>query len=325
MKKLKKVGWFLLGGMAVLVLEAIGVAAWVFVGEPEPAPMPEMYAWGGGQVAAASQSTRPAPGAEPDPTLASRPAAQPDDFNVVWGPGGQTLALDFLGRTLRYPPDAASGTFPGPADPQQFQIQKQWPLVTLWSRWSVDKTAWPAEHRARVLDLLLMRICDTSGYPRAYPKIVRKTTYREPPAFLNKDWTPLVEEFGRRMSGRQVSYTIDCIGGFAAANYQIVTTTTVGRSADGKTIYYHDKPEMITANLTTRQVVFAAHDAGDRICFDVKAIYVASPGALFKGIVLGRIAGSSKYLIERMCQYTGVELGKETGAFIESVRRRQEK
>ncbi|MCE5278417.1 MAG: hypothetical protein ABFD92_07240 [Planctomycetaceae bacterium] len=268
-------------------------------------------------AAAASQpaAVKPAPYKYPP-----RPAAKPDDFNLVWESNHRGLELDFAGSTLQYPRDAVAGPYPAPGNPPEVRVSKKWPVVTMMARWSIPVDLYPAKYRPHALDIVMLRVCDLENYNKAYPAVVRSTTLDAKPEFLTPAWTPLIEGFAQRMAGRMIGYTIHGIS--TLGDYDIKTTMAAGASADGSTIFYYDNPKSISKHLRTRQVVFAAHRKGGRIYLDLKGIYVCSD-TLFKGIIIDRVADNTRYLADRLCHYMGDEAARDVEPFLQSIYKRR--
>jgi hypothetical protein len=226
-------------------------------------------------------------------------AAEPD-VNVRWRDGHDGMTFDFRGTSRAYPDDVAAEEFPAPGAPLALDVQAEWPIVTLRARWSMATEGWPEAHRDQALDLILMYASDAELYAHVYPKAIKESKFTAPPAYLREAAKPHETKLAAGLRGQRIAYEITGKGGFGAADYKIRTEILLGVSADEKTVFYHDNPKSISEHLEKRDYIFMAHDAGDRLLFEIHAVCICKPRAMFRGEALRRVQADAEYLVKEM-------------------------
>jgi hypothetical protein len=252
-------------------------------------------------------------------------AAEPE-LNLKWQDEHKGLAFDFQGQRQTYPDDIKPGDFPAPGTPLRVAVTAEWPVVTLRARWSMSTANWPEESRTQALDLILMWACDAELYAHVYPDTIKESKFTYPPEYLREAAAPLETALAAGLRGQRVAYEITGKGGFGAADYTIRTEIRTGLSEDERTVFYHDNPKSISEHLLRRDYVFMAHDAGDRLLFEIHAVCVCKPRRLFRGEALRRVQSDGEYLIRKMhARLASAPTKKEIQAYLESVRARTAK
>jgi hypothetical protein len=226
-------------------------------------------------------------------------AKEARDMQARWNDDFTELRFAFRGRNVQLPDVMAEKGFPGVGAPQQLDIKKKWPVVTMQARWSASAKDWPAKYRENALDFIMMRTCDVRLYQKAYPKVVLSTTVKYPPEFVKKAQTQN-EPLTRAMRGKSIGYQLIAKGGFGADDPVIDTKIIAGLSKDEKTFFYHDKPHHISDNLVNRESIISVRDAGDRFYFQVNTLYVCADRRLFRDVALSRVSESTAYPVKRM-------------------------
>jgi hypothetical protein len=253
---------------------------------------------------------------------ASARAAEPD-LNLAWRDGYKGLTFDFQGQRRTYPDDLNPAQFPAPGKALDVAVTAEWPVVTLHARWSAAVDGWPAAYRAQALDLILMWACDAELYAYVYADTIKESKFTYPPEYLREAAAPLKTGLAAALRGQRVAYEITGKGGFGAADYTIRTEIHVGLSADERTVFYHDNPKSISEHLSRRDYVFMAHDAGDRLLFEIHAVCICAPRRLFRGEALRRVQSDGESLIRTMHErLRAAPTEKEIQAYLESVRER---
>jgi len=220
-------------------------------------------------------------------------------FDAKWGKGYHTLTFRFLGQTIEYPDYMVKAKFPPAGKEPKFDFHKEWPIVAMRATWTASVKGWPKKYRPEAIDLILMYACDAQLYENIYPDVIHSSRFTFPPEFLKEAASP---EFrlAETMRGKEIGYEVEARGGFGAKDYKIRTKIRIGLSKDGKTIFYHDRPEYISAHLKTREYIFAAHDAGNCIHFDARLLCECAPRRTFRGEAMRRIEADSMYFVRRI-------------------------
>lgn len=256
--------------------------------------------------------------------LAAAAAASEPALNVQWHDGHQGVAFDFQEQRRTYPEGIDASRFPAPGSALKVAVTAEWPVVTLHARWSMSTEGWPKAHRDQALDLILMWACDAELYAHVYPDTIKDSKFTYPPAFLREAAAPDETRLAAGLRGQRVGYEITGKGGFGAADYRIRTEMLVGLSADERTVFYHDSPKSISEHLERRDYVFMAHDAGDRLVFEIHAVCVCKPRRMFRGEALRRVRADGEYLIQNMhARLATPPSEKGIAAYLESVRTRR--
>jgi hypothetical protein len=224
-----------------------------------------------------------------------------DRLEITWGPKSETLTLDIGDKTGTFPQEMLEGSFPAPGAKAEFTSTSQWPVFAYRSRWSSDLKDWSEEDRKIALDIILMRCVDIANYPTAYPdKVISAQMIQAPKLGADHALTTLAD----KLRGQSLTYEmLTSGGGWPAPNAHITTTLKVGTSADGTTIFYADDSSEIDESLDRRAVVFAVHDTGTVVHFELRGEYVGKSRALGQGTVLSRMEQTAKYLGGRMEDY----------------------
>ncbi|MEW6359976.1 MAG: hypothetical protein AB1696_26800 [Planctomycetota bacterium] len=226
-------------------------------------------------------------------------ADDPVQLGVKWGPDYRTMSFRFLGQLCEYARDIARGAFPAAGREPEFRFDKNWPVIAMTAQWTASVEGWPEKYRPEAIDLILMHACDAQAYENIYPDVIQSSRFTFPPEFLKEAADPTYR-LAETMRGKEVGYEVTARGGFGAKDYKIKTRIRIGLSEDGKTVFYHDKPDYISANLTAREYLFAAHDAGDRIQFEARLLCQCAPRRTFQGEAMRRVEADSMYFVRRI-------------------------
>lgn len=226
-------------------------------------------------------------------------AAEPTGLDVQWNDDYTSLSFNYLGEPGSFAESIKSGSYPSPGSPPDIQFYKSFPVVAIRAKWTASTAGWPKEYRGDALDYVIMRSADADFYHEIYPKIIADSKITVPPEFVKEANAHRDFSLVEALRGKDMKYQITAMGGFGAKDYQIDTTITLGLSSDNKTAFFTDTPSYISDYLKTREYVFAAHDAGDHIRFDILVFCLCKPTWL-KGETMKRVESSSRYLIDRM-------------------------
>ena len=220
-------------------------------------------------------------------------------LDVRWGADFRSLCFVFLGCRVCYPDEMARASFPPPGAGPEFDFGFDWPLVSMTARWSSVTTGWPEKYRPDALDLVVMYACDAGLYEYVFPQSIRASSFTYPPEFLREAADSRYDLAGA-LRGREVAYEVTARGGFGASDYTIKTSLRIGVSADGKTVFYHDRPSYISDYLKSRDFFFTGRDAGDRLVFDVRMLCECAPTYFFRGETMRRIRENGRYFVQRL-------------------------
>jgi len=92
-------------------------------------------------------------------------------------------------------------------------------------------------------------------------------------------------------------------------------------SSNQSTVFIHNDPEHISAHLNDRQILCAAHDAGDVIRLEMRLICVCGPRTMLKGEMMSRITNNMVYFANRLYQDLGRAPSAESiGKFLSTMR-----
>ena len=254
---------------------------------------------------------------------ASAMAADPYAYRptVTWAADHHSLSFDLFGQKGAYPGDLDTTAFPAPGAPQEVTVTSAWPVAVIRARWSMATADWPKLYRSNVLDLLLLYACDVEMYDQMFAKTVAASEYTSPPEFLAEAADPLGHSLLGRMCGKEVRYKIVARAGVGAADYTIETRMRVGVSSNQSTVFIHNDPEHISAHLNDRQILCAAHDAGDVIRLEMRLICVCGPRTMLKGEMMSRITNNMVYFANRLYQDLGRAPSAESiGKFLSTMR-----
>ena len=233
--------------------------------------------------------------------LGAPAVADAGDLNIQWGQNHETLGFVYNGQEVRYPADIASEDYDAGDGSLEFQAAKDWPTVSCYGRWTVSTADWPEEQRPHLLDFVLMRLiaADTFGYHN--PDKIKDSRMLEGPQ-------PELEpgrSYALNMRGQTMQYTMTAIvESLLADDSVIISRMRLGASDDGKTIFYHDTAESISANHKGRDFFLAVHDAGDHLRFEVRGVYVCKD-SLAQGTVMNKTVASVRYVVERWADRLG--------------------
>ncbi|MEW6358383.1 MAG: hypothetical protein AB1696_18765 [Planctomycetota bacterium] len=235
----------------------------------------------------------------PVAALAQTPA-RPEPIKVRWMDDWRGMEFTFQDEQCCWPKDMEKATFPSPESGPEFRIETHWPVVAVRARWSVSlKDLSPAE-RDQILDLALMYTCDATLYHDAYPEVVLSSSCRRPTQFPAKAADPANFDLGQAMRGQIMSYQITADAGFGAPNYTINSKIRMGVSADGKSVFFQDSAESVTANLTSRDYLVCFHIADGQLRFEGRVFCVCTDRRWFRGEHMRRVAWSAEYLVTRL-------------------------
>jgi len=245
---------------------------------------------------------------------ASAIAADPYAYRptVTWAADHHALSFDLFGQKGAYPGDVETGAFPAPGAPQEIIVTSAWPVAVIRARWSMSTADWPKQYRSNALDLLLLYACNVEMYDQMFAKTVAASEYTSPPEFLAEAADPLGNSLVGRMCGHDVRYKIIARAGFGASDYTIETKMRVGASSNQTTVFIHNDPEHISEHLADRQILCAAHDAGDVIRLEMRLICVCAPRKTLKGEMMSRITNNMIYFANRLYQDLGRAPSAET-------------
>jgi hypothetical protein len=233
--------------------------------------------------------------------LTTTAALAQDNLKITWGPNAETVSYDLGDTTTTFPQDIVTGSFPAPGEPVEFTYTSKWPVFSYRNRWSSDLTGWSDEDRAAAIDIILMRCVDVADYPTVYPDKVISTQILEAPQ-IGADHELLT--VASKLRGKEIKYEmLTSGGGWPAPDTHIETTFKIGASADGKTIFYTDDSTEIDESITRRAVVFAAHDTGTVVYFELRGEYVGKDRLVGQGTVMSRLKETATYLGGRMEDY----------------------
>ncbi|HDZ22043.1 hypothetical protein LCGC14_0016420 [marine sediment metagenome] len=231
---------------------------------------------------------------------AAEPAADEKvDMKVQWGETYETLSFRFGGEDISYPQAIMVEDFMPGDEPYSFETTLKWPIVICEARWTVSTADWPAEQRDKILDFVLMRMCDADSFAYLYPKkIIASKLLEGPDLSAPADGEDRPRSFAEALRGKTIRYTMTAKGGFGANDSVIQSKMRIGVSADGKTAFYHDTAESISDNHLGRDFFFAVHDAGDHLRFEVRGHYVSKPRVGFRKKAMNRTAETVRYVIK---------------------------
>ena len=228
--------------------------------------------------------------------------AQEGQMRVVWNSDYTSLTGQFRGQAFRCPDEVANQAkdFPNPGEKLHVDIQENWPDLTMLARWSFSTASWPGKYRDSALSYVLMCGCDADLMAKLYPAVVSEASFTAPLQFRTSAVGPRDRNILQALRGQEVMYEERCKAGFAASDYTIKSTVRVGLSQDGKTVFYYDSPYFISQYLVDREILFAAHDVGDRILMEIRVTCVMAPRRLFRDTVISRVRETNQYYIERL-------------------------
>jgi hypothetical protein len=251
-------------------------------------------------------------------------AAAVGAMRVRWSDGHRALAFRFRGREYQCPKDMVEGKFPPAGARPEFHVEKKWPVVTMEARWTASTKGWPPKYRPDALDLILVYATDAQLYADIYPEIIKSSAITVPPEFLKEAQNATTHDLVEAMRGRSLEYDVTAKGGFGASDYQLKGKITAGLSGDGKTVFYYDKPDLISKHLKNREYVFGARDAGEHIHFDVKMVCVCGPqSAILRGEAMKRVEDAGRYLVEKMYEdLDNAPTEKEIEDYLEMAKKR---
>jgi hypothetical protein len=220
-------------------------------------------------------------------------------LSVKWGGDFRELCFRFQGERVCYPEEMLRAAFPAPGAPPEFRFTAEWPFVSMTARWSVATKGWPEKYRPDAIDLVVMYACDADLYEYIFPDSISSSSFSCPPGFLREAEDSRYDLAGA-LRGKEVAYEVTAKGGFGAADYVIRTRIRIGVSADGKAVFYHDRPSYISDHLKTRDFFFAVRDAGDRLVFEVRMWCECAPALFFRGETMRRVEENGRYFVRRL-------------------------
>jgi len=234
------------------------------------------------------------------PIAASAQTTAQEPIKVRWMDNWRGMEFTFQGEQCRWPEDIENTKFPSPESGPEFRIEKHWPVVAMRVRWSISLKDLPAADLAQVLDLALMYTCDAQLYHEVYPDVVLSSSCCRPRQFAAKAADPTNYDLGQAMRGQIMSYRITAAAGFGAPNYTIQSKIRMGISRDGKSVFFHDSAESVTANLKSRDYLVCFHVADGQLRFEGRVFCVCTDRYWFRGEHMRRVAWSAEYLITRL-------------------------
>lgn len=230
------------------------------------------------------------------PTLAE----DPQPIKVKWAADWREIEFTFQDETCRWPEDVVNATFPPPGAEPEFKIEKKWPVVALRTRWTIPLGRLPSKYRSQIRDLILMYACDAKMYQHNYPQVIRSSAYRCPKEFIAEAKDPFGYDLAEALRGKLVAYTITANAGFGAPDYTIETAMRIGVSRDGKTVFYHDTPDTITAHLKSRDYLAAFHISNDNLYCEGRMLCICTRRFFFRGEQMRRVASSGQYFSSQL-------------------------
>lgn len=230
--------------------------------------------------------------------------AGPLPAEVAWGADFQTLCFKGGSGQICYPEEMFRGEFPPPGSPPEYHFASEWPYVSMLARWSVSTKGWPEKYRPDAIDLAMMYACDAQIYAYIFPDSILASGFTRPPGFLKEAENSRYDLAGA-LRGKEAEYEVTARGGFGAADYTIRTTMRIGVSADGKTVFYHDRSSRISAHLKERDFLYAGRDAGDRLVFEARMQCECAPAIFFKGETMRRVEANGCYFVKRLHEDLG--------------------
>lgn len=233
-----------------------------------------------------------------------RAGAESPPIDAAWSADFRSLCVGAGKDRVCYPDEMFRGEFPPPGAPPEFRFGAEWPFVSMIARWSVSTSGWPKKYRPDAVDLAMMYACDAQLYEYIFPKSIAASSFTRPPGFLKEAENSRFDLAGA-LRGKEVEYEVTAKGGFGAADYTIRTTMRIGVSADGKTVFYHDRPSYISDHLKSRDFFFAGRDAGDRLVFEVRMRCECAPALFFKGETMRRVEENGRYFVTRLHEDLG--------------------
>ena len=251
-------------------------------------------------------------------------AEEANGLRARWADDSRALSFEYLGHECLYPGDMEAGNFPPPGAPPVFQFEKEWPVVTMRARWTASVEGWPAEHRENAIDLILLFACDAQLYEDIFPEIISSSRITHPPEIRKEAHDPDNFKLAETLRGKEIGYTVTAKAGAGAADYTIKTKIRIGLSADGKTVFYYDRPDYISDYLERKDYFFAARDAGDRIYFESRMLCVCAPRRTFRSMMMNRVEAAGKYFVERLYKYLDdAPTVEEIEGFLDKVRQQR--
>ena len=256
--------------------------------------------------------------------IAAADAEEANGLRVRWADDSRALSFEYLGHKCRYPGDMEAGDFPPPGAPPVFQFEKEWPVVTMRVRWTASVEGWPEKYRENAVDLILLFACNAQLYENIYPELIKTSRITHPPEIHEEAREPGNFKLAETLRGKEIGYTATMKAGAGSADYTIKTRIRIGLSADGKTVFYYDRPDYISDYLERKDYFFAARDAGDRIYFESRMLCVCAPRRTFKGMMMNRVEASGKYFVERLYKHLDdAPTAAEIEGFLDKVRQQR--
>ncbi len=220
---------------------------------------------------------------------------------VKWNSDFTALKYSFGNGILKgsYPEDMAKDVFPPVSKPPVINSKKKWPDVFMNAKWTIDISSLPSADKANKLDSILMRLCNPDYYKEDFPKTIVSTKFTLPQEFKKEKENPDYNLI-KSLRGKTLNYEVVMAAGFGASDYKIKTTIHIGANEDEKTIFYYDQPEHISNHLDVREFIFAAHQAKDKIFFEINIFCKCESSKFIRGTKMGRVENDSRYFIEQM-------------------------
>ncbi len=220
-------------------------------------------------------------------------------LQVQWGPEHRSMTFTYLGETVSYPKEVREARFPPVGQQPVKKMSSQWPVVGMRARWTISTKGWPEKYRDQAIDLILMHTCDAAALEHMFPETIKSSRFKFPPQYLREARSPGEYNLTELMRGKEIGYAIVGKAGVGAADYTVKTKIRIGLTEDGKTFFWDDHPSYISDHLTARELVFAAHDAGDVIRFEARMLCVLKPRRLLRGEAMRRIERTGTYMVDR--------------------------
>jgi hypothetical protein len=234
--------------------------------------------------------------------LVPGPARALKDFAAAeWAEDYSGLSTDFGGIAASYEEVMSQGRFPQPGEPIVIAISSVWPVVFVHARFATDTTNWPADYRSSALDLALMYACDASHYQETFGRYLLKATFDRPPEFVKEAEDPHNYKLVEALRGKPIKYQSTASAGIGAADYTVVSVSTIGLSEDGRTVIVYSDPESISEHLRDRKLVIGIfHHTDSVLYFDIRGICLCRERWLFRDEMLHRIGATMTYIGHQM-------------------------
>lgn len=249
---------------------------------------------------------------------------QEGQIHVQWNSDYTSLTGQFRGQAFQYPDEMvkAAKDFPKPGENPRIDIQENWPDLTVLARWSFSAASWPERYRDSSLGYVLMCGCDADMMAKLYPQMVSDASVLEPLQFRQSELGPHDRNILPALRGQEILYEVRAKAGIGASDYTIKSKVRIGLSQDGKTVFYYDSPEYISQYLVVREILFAAHDAGDRILVEIRVACVLAPRRFFRDTTMSRVREANQYYLDQLYALCHTPSAAEIESYFETLQKK---